>query len=201
MVAITVILAAVIGAFVLEIGDQQETAPSTSFDSEERVTYDQLGGKSFQLNYTEIDISHAGGDVLDVAQFDVSHEGNESVWGRQCRDCAGIAGNPDAEELQPTPDFRAALGTNEQVTFKSGQTMNVIASEGVNDDYVKTGTYTGAAFGSGFALYTNPNPKIGNFGLTHLRSGDRVSVVWEASSGGKTQQLFRYTVQSTGPDL
>jgi flagellin-like protein len=39
MVAITVILAAVIGAFVLEIGNQQETAPSTSFDSEQQVVY------------------------------------------------------------------------------------------------------------------------------------------------------------------
>jgi hypothetical protein len=79
--------------------------------------------------------------------------------------------------------------------------MNVIASEGVNDDYVESGTYTGAAFGGGFTLYTNPNPNIGNIGLTHLQSGDKVSVVWEAESGGKTQQLFAYTVQSTGPDL
>jgi hypothetical protein len=200
MVAITVILAAVIGAFVLEIGDQQETAPSTSFDSEESVTYDQLAGKAFQLNYTQVDISHAGGDVLDIRQFDVSHEGNTSVWGRECRDCAGVAGNTDAERLEPAPDIRETLGSNEQAVFKSGQTLNIVVSEGVKDEYVLNDVYRAAAFGTGFGMYPS-NPNIAPFSVTHLKSGDRISVVWEASSGGKTQQLFRYTVQSTGPDL
>jgi hypothetical protein len=32
-------------------------------------------------------------------------------------------------------------------------------------------------------------------------AGDQVAVIWSASSGGKTQQLFKYTVQSDSPDF
>jgi hypothetical protein len=33
-----------------------------------------------------------------------------------------------------------------------------------------------------------------------LRQGHTVSVTWEAQSGGKTQQLISYTVQSSEPE-
>jgi hypothetical protein len=34
-----------------------------------------------------------------------------------------------------------------------------------------------------------------------LQTGDNVRIVWEASSGGKTQTLFKYTVQNGGEDI
>jgi hypothetical protein len=33
-----------------------------------------------------------------------------------------------------------------------------------------------------------------------LMAGDSVNVVWQASSGGKSQRLFKYTVQQDSPD-
>jgi FlaG/FlaF family flagellin (archaellin) len=39
IITITVILAAVIGAFVLEIGDQQETAPTNRFSAEGQFAF------------------------------------------------------------------------------------------------------------------------------------------------------------------
>jgi len=52
MVAITVILAAVIGTFVLGLGDSLEQAPQAQLDAEA------------DTSDTEIDISHNGGDAI-----------------------------------------------------------------------------------------------------------------------------------------
>jgi flagellin-like protein len=201
MVAITVILAAVIGAFVLEIGDQQETAPSASFDAEEQITYEQLGPPAtFDLNFTQVELTHAGGDTLDVRQFDVVVEGNESAWGIECRNCRPFAGQANAEKAEPAPDIRDALGSNERVEYRSGQTLDVVGYEFVNDDYVDASEqYTLLVFDNGLAIR---DPVQGrNLGITELDAGDQVNVVWEASSGGKTQTLFKYTVQQGSPDL
>ena len=59
MVAITVILAAVIGAFVLGLGDSvSETAPNAQIDFD----YDGDG---------DVDLTHDGGDSFDVANVDL----------------------------------------------------------------------------------------------------------------------------------
>jgi len=61
MVAITVILAAVIASFVLGLGDQQETAPSVSFEFE----YDEGGAP----NGDAIQITKSSGDNIDGANL------------------------------------------------------------------------------------------------------------------------------------
>jgi len=57
MVAITVILAAVIGAFVLGIGGNQSVAPQVQFDTEE---VNQSDGDVTYANFT-----HSSGDTVD----------------------------------------------------------------------------------------------------------------------------------------
>ena len=68
MVAITVILAAVIAAFVLGLGDTNSVAPNTSFDYD----YDSATGT--------VDVRVAGGDSFDSDQItfvgDVQEDGN-----------------------------------------------------------------------------------------------------------------------------
>ena len=60
MVAITVILAAVIGTFVLGLGDQvQSQAPQASF------SFSGSAGSTF-------DITHTGGDQLDTTNIDIT---------------------------------------------------------------------------------------------------------------------------------
>lgn len=62
MVAITVILAAVIGTFVLGLGDQvQSTSPNAQF------SFDYDSGAT-----AELDITHDGGDAVDVAQVETT---------------------------------------------------------------------------------------------------------------------------------
>jgi hypothetical protein len=214
MVAITVILAAVIGAFVLEIGDQQETAPSTSFDTE------QLDNKYFSIwsgacsnprdaNLTQVYIDHAGGDVLDITQSDIKVEGNGSVWGFEREDPDD--GSPDW--AKPQPDVRRTLGTNEPQEFSSGQRWNVIAYNNMapSDEYVVDNpghdkwpeyrlSYTpdcGSDDDDPAVKVTWNDPNTGWTGrqANILRPDDSVNVVWTASSGGKTQTLFKYSVQ------
>jgi flagellin-like protein len=61
MVAITVILAAVIGTFVLGLGDQvSESAPQASM--------------SFEFNNSGVNITHEGGETLERSNLNVSSE-------------------------------------------------------------------------------------------------------------------------------
>ena len=65
MVAITVILAAVIGAFVLGLGGETQETPQASL--------------SFTLNDTddEVDIEHRGGDTLELSDVNVTVDGSD----------------------------------------------------------------------------------------------------------------------------
>jgi hypothetical protein len=229
MVAITVILAAVIGAFVLEIGDQQETAPSTSFDSSERVYgVDEGMGKGPFINTSRVELSHAGGDVLDITQSSVRVNGNESVWGIHVE-----PGENNWAVGGPTPNVYPTLGTNQRTEFKSGQEWNVLLycdpsgycgeARGRYQEYVPppvsgidnthnadhfypyppnpAGAFGGAVYLTDWSGHSDALCKGGSRNhcvLDDLEQDDNVNVVWTASSGGKTQTLFKYTVQDGG---
>lgn len=231
MVAITVILAAVIGAFVLEIGDQQETAPSTSFDSEEGNYRVHTGANAhdnsrFYMDLTRVDLTIAGGESLAISSIRLSHEGNTSIWARpngEAKYGPQNAGTPgDRQQLTPQPDVCETVGDNDQVEWTAGETNRILYSGGTNFRTLDSGSYPGSG---------HPFPNLNNvpqitYGCTYwfmnidndhmnmypgdgsnsgdnylaakfLESGDQVSVVWSAASGGKTQTLFKYEVQSS----
>jgi hypothetical protein len=233
MVAITVILAAVIGAFVLEIGDQQETAPNTSFSSDESIYSVGMGmGMTPFLNSSRVQLSHAGGDVLDISQTSVKVDGNESVFGLHVEpsgDQWAVAG--------PAPNVYPTLGTNQQTGFKSGQSMDVMwycdpgqACGTARDRYPEfapppvsridsthnadhlfvipgQGSFSGATYLTDWYGYVHDSTKTlcpgGNrdsCALDDLETDDEIRVTWTAESGGKTQTLFKYTVQDGGQD-
>jgi len=73
MVAITVILAAVIGAFVLDIGGSQESAPQVQWDWSDNST--DFGGVEGNVTVT-----HGGGDTINnPGQISVSADGNSTT--------------------------------------------------------------------------------------------------------------------------
>jgi hypothetical protein len=140
MVAITVILSAVIGAFVLEIGDQQETAPSTSFSTEERVVTlksDRAKSVGFagisqtmEINTSQVVVRHAGGDTLPLSQTELKLEGHRDVWGviPHANALAMSDGQvDDSVDVAPQPDFRRTAGTNDPVELGSGESWNIVA--------------------------------------------------------------------------
>jgi flagellin-like protein len=223
MVAITVILAAVIGAFVLEIGDQQETAPNASFDAEQRTVFYNEGLKA---NFSTVTFSHAGGEVVSISQVQVAVEGNTSVWGTK----TPPDGDGKADEAVPQPNFLPTLGSNQQSEFSSGQTWrfhmrgpgpapqwyykspgdervmeynsecdgtynyeNVDVTDGPISPSLKYESCSNEALSGPSS--GNPWVTYGDRYFNSLTSGDQASVIWQASSGGKTQQLFKYTVQ------
>jgi FlaG/FlaF family flagellin (archaellin) len=79
MVAITVILAAVIGTFVLGLGGNVSSAPQAqfSFGYEEEATQVTAGGDPEDL----IRITHDGGDQIEAENIVVSIEGTDAFEG------------------------------------------------------------------------------------------------------------------------
>jgi FlaG/FlaF family flagellin (archaellin) len=137
MVAISVILAAVIGAFVLEIGDRQETAPSTSFSSGEREVFldsnpdPATGFSGFSgVNTTQVVLQHTGGENLAVSGTELRVEGHRDAWG-VVPNYGALATTDgaidDSVDFAPQPDFRRSAGTNDPVTIAAGDSMNVVA--------------------------------------------------------------------------
>jgi flagellin-like protein len=74
MVAITVILAAVIGAFVLGIGGSQESPPQASFTAE----YGDYSDGAATDGDT-IDIVHDGGETFDASKLSVTVSGSTTT--------------------------------------------------------------------------------------------------------------------------
>jgi len=104
MVAITVILAAVIGTFVLGLGDSLEQAPQAQLDAE-------IDGSG------QLDIVHNGGDSIPIGDIEVN------VGGTTYAD--GGAGGASDFDAHPTDDF--SVGTNIDIgTDPSGDTVTVI---------------------------------------------------------------------------
>lgn len=100
MVAITVILAAVIGSFVIGLGDQvQETAPNAQF------TFDYSEGN--------VQITHDGGQDIDVTQSDlivIGDDDGEYDWG-----------DAHTEDIVSAGDT-----TPEGIPVTSGETIRVV---------------------------------------------------------------------------
>lgn len=117
MVAITVILAAVIGTFVLGLGDQvQQTAPSAS------ITFDQSAG-----NDDNIKISHDGGESLEKGNIDIVYEDGK------------LTDNPGVDDWVSSVEDDGEITAGETVTiqadgtdFSSGDIVKVVwtASDG-----------------------------------------------------------------------
>jgi flagellin-like protein len=120
MVAITVILAAVIGTFVLGLGDQvQSTTPQTQF------TFDEASGSNPDLT-----ITHDGGDKVGAENMNLSITGG-SIGGDVCQDAGGTDSWPNSEI---SAGDSCTVGNSE---LSSGETVRVTWE---SDDGSNTGT-------------------------------------------------------------
>jgi flagellin-like protein len=127
MVAITVILAAVIGAFVLDLGSGQEKTPTASYD--------------FEFDGTdEVTITHETGDeITGDATLEIVVEGNSLEW-----DSATLGGSyPVSAGNQVSgakSDFGSLSGNwqNEEVrvvwTSETGDTSSTLAQATAPDN-------------------------------------------------------------------
>ena len=120
MVAITVILAAVIGTFVLGLGDQVESAPQASFDFQETEDGDD----------DVLEIRHRGGDNINTDTVDVRVNGNnvEDPFNGDEQFSAGDEITiTDADDLNgQEADFNG--GDSVDIVFTSGDRQDIIGS-------------------------------------------------------------------------
>jgi hypothetical protein len=175
------------------------------------------------MNTSPVKISHAGGDTIDYRNFRLSVEGNQSVYTYQDH----LAGEDDYGEFIPQPDVRKYLGSNQQVVFRSGQTLEAGGYCGTvcdiagpqfggsnqmcgnearprsHDEMCWNNVDNLMAYGYNVGASGEVGISVSNYFtygavaiLDPPRAGDGVRVVWEASSGGKTQTLTKYTVQT-----
>jgi flagellin-like protein len=78
MVAITVILAAVIGAFVLDLGGSTTSTPQASWNFDQEVHDVADNGNDVQSSdqFPEITVSHESGDKISDSRLDITVNGN-----------------------------------------------------------------------------------------------------------------------------
>jgi len=143
LVAIVVILAAVVGAFALELGDQEDPPPSTAFSASEDVrTYKGLASDTHcdangcETNLTQVDITHSAGDTIALSQLTIRVDGNDSVYGAPTRvdSYSGAYAVSNDATLIPQPNAFKARGTNKQYTIGSGDRFEVLAFGGLDTE-------------------------------------------------------------------
>ena len=122
MVAITVILAAVIGTFVLGLGDQVESAPQASFN--------------FDLNEdtNEVEITHRGGDTIDISEIEVRVAGSQTDL---LESSEGTAFSSDSKFRAGNTgyvDVEGDSGSTVDVVYIAGGSENIIASYEIPSD-------------------------------------------------------------------
>ena len=130
MVAITVILAAVIAAFVLGIGDTDEPAPTTQFDVDasgelnlDTVEFSSQTGDTFDLDDvildiealdgTDLDTTGEDGTIVDVAE-DADADGLEGLININV-DGDDLGDNPEDTELAPGNDLVFVFDEDDEV--------------------------------------------------------------------------------------
>jgi len=119
MVAITVILAAVIGAFVLGLGDSvSETAPNAQIDFE----YDSPEDG-------DITLVHDGGDSFEEANVDLIGGDGDETDGESGLDDWGDDGTVSAGNSVPIDDFDSTTDDDTvRLVWSSGGSSSTIAS-------------------------------------------------------------------------
>jgi flagellin-like protein len=120
MVAITVILAAVIGTFLLGLGDQvQSSAPNANFQ------FEYTGDFSTAADTGTVTIVHNGGQDIDSANLAVQ-VGDQTVWD-------GGSFDPDS-----TGDWASGTttdwGDGSTTTVSTGSTQQIDQDSSGNDD-------------------------------------------------------------------
>jgi hypothetical protein len=193
--------------------------PDTGFEaSQEDVHYCHSckDGKNWsEATLTTVEISHTGGAALDIDRTAVAVNGNTSVYGSVAKP---EEWNPHYPDSYAVPDFTQTRGTNKVVEFGSGDSWRLHSyGNGSNYDGLAHEHYRQAVemddetcnpalhfqasnpAGSTWNRDSCYSEDGGLWSTGHdnepVKSGDEVTVHWEANSGGETATLFTYTVE------
>jgi flagellin-like protein len=150
MVAITVILAAVIGTFVLGLGDQvQSTSPQASFNFDYTTDADTEGD--------ELSITHDGGDSIAATQLNATISGSatdaagtaryagSSLYGTSGDVSAGSSATLDVTNFVDgtSTAYTVDGGANHADLDLSGATVRVVWTSETGDNSATLGSWDG----------------------------------------------------------
>jgi flagellin-like protein len=165
MVAITVILAAVIGAFVLGIGGSQEQTPQASWGWEDAsVTTTDGGGDTSDI--TAVSLQHDGGEAVSAGELSVTVNGN------------------------PAFGFDGGTGTNNGADILFSGSSDVTAGSSVTVAFYDTS----GGISDGDNIDNDGAGDLTTTGATSISSDDTVRLIWSSSESDSTQVLAEYTV-------
>jgi len=186
MVAITVILAAVIGSFVLGLGDQlQETNPQANFgfDTTTVDIANSDGGGSTPV--TAVTITHQTGDSIESSNLNVVVNGAQAYTESSSTDNQ-VAGTFDGEVSAGTSI--TILGATDASAVEPGNSEWRYDTETAGDSTENTLDIIDPDGTSGTTV---GDPQADSVGLS---SEDTVRVVWSSDSGGSSSTLAKFTL-------
>ena len=136
MVAITVILAAVIGTFVLGLGDQVESAPQASFDFD--VDEDADGDDFEEVTDSgdidgAVEITHRGGDNIDLNTVDFRVSNFEETDDGSPGSDEFVVEDVDGDQFQAGDTIRIGFAGDEE---PNGETVNIVFTSGDRQDII-----------------------------------------------------------------
>jgi flagellin-like protein len=135
MVAITVILAAVIGTFVLGLGDQvSQTTPNASFSFD----YTAESGS----NNDTLDIAHSGGDTLEANEVNVSVTGGGNVTEGSYSWNNDFSGGDSVSAGSSVTIDGSVIGSGDPVRLNNA-TVRVVWQAAEGDSSAQLGTWSG----------------------------------------------------------
>jgi flagellin-like protein len=154
MVAITVILAAVIAAFVLGLGDTNSTAPSVTFDYD----YDQTTDN--------VTVTMTGGESFDPARVEFQADGTDVAQSSGTSDNSGfpVGASTDASDSLTNNDVVQENSMNDDNTVSAGDSITLAldgdpGTNGGTDDFELSVIFTSEDGGTSSEIggTTGPN--------------------------------------------
>jgi flagellin-like protein len=117
MVAITVILAAVIGAFVLGIGGSQEQVPQASWEWSQQSSAYSSGTecKAGTGSVTSVKVTHQGGDAIDSGNLQL---GSDCATGTSIAAGSGLYANDVSGTVNLVWESPSSDSTNVLSTYE-----------------------------------------------------------------------------------
>jgi len=169
MVAITVILAAVIGSFVLGMGDQlQETNPQANFG------FDTTTETVVDAERTAVTITHETGDAISSGNLNILVNGEQAYT------------ESASTEDDVAPTFTSEVSAGSSVTIVAATNGDVDPG---NEDHVYVNDTN-----EDLAIDTDPDTTGAEVTGVALGNGDTIRVVWSSDSGGSSATLGKFTI-------
>jgi len=185
MVAITVILAAVIGTFVLGLGDQvQQSTPQAQFGFDQGTTeltvWDADADSDTTIDVTSVTVSHETGDSIKSSNLEIT------VGGKSAYTSQGDVDSSDNGQEEVGSTFTGDVSAGSSITIVAATDGSPISIGDSDTD-------------SEYHIDASENLDIDTDGTlvesVGLSSGETVRVIWNNPNSDKSSTLAKKEIQ------